>query len=383
MIRGRMRTLFFRTTSLWAIWPSGGGVMSDVALRLAADTTHTYFIAAEEIDWDYAPSGRDLMRGTTFGPEAETFVARGPGRIGSVYRKAVYRRYTDASFTQRAAVPPEWQHKGILGPILRAEVGDTIRVVFRNLASRAYSIHPHGVFYTKASEGTPGSDGTSGAARRDDSVPPGGTHTYVWPVPERAGPGPADPSSLVWMYHSHVNEPRDTNAGLIGAIIVTRRDMAGPDGRPLDVDREFVSLFKVFDENQSWYLDRNAGARAVDVDPGDWEDEGFVESNLMHGINGFVFGNLPLMTMREGERVRWYLLDLGSELDLHTAHWHGSTVTLSGHRADIVELLPGSTKVADMIPDNPGTWMYHCHVDDHISGGMTGRYLVLLGSRRR
>ena len=40
-----------------------------------------------------------------------------------------------------------WEHTGILGPTIRAEVGDTIKVVFRNTASVPYSMHPHGVRY--------------------------------------------------------------------------------------------------------------------------------------------------------------------------------------------------------------------------------------------
>ncbi len=39
----------------------------------------------------------------------------------------------------------------------------------------------------------------------------------------RSGPGPADPSSLLWMYHSHVDETSETYAGLAGALIVTRK----------------------------------------------------------------------------------------------------------------------------------------------------------------
>ncbi len=42
-------------------------------------------------------------------------------------------------------------------------------------------------------------------------------------VPERAGPGPADPSSMMWMYHSHWVETEDTYAGLVGAIIITQK----------------------------------------------------------------------------------------------------------------------------------------------------------------
>jgi len=89
-----------------------------------------------------------------------------------------------------------------------------------------------------------------------------------------------------------------------------------------------------------------------------------------------VYGNLPMLTMSSGERVRWYLLGMGTEVDLHTPHWHGNTVLENGLRRDVVELLPASLKVADMAPDNPGTWLYHCHVNDHIDAGMAARYTI-------
>lgn len=47
-----------------------------------------------------------------------------------------------------------------------------------------------------------------------------------------------------------------------------------------------------------------------------------------------------------------------------------------GSRIDVAELLPGSMKMADLVPDNPGTWLYHCHVNDHILAGMQSRYEV-------
>ena len=64
----------------------------------------------------------------------------------------------------------------------------------------------------------------------------------------------------------------------------------------------------------------------------------------MHSVNGYVFGNLPLdaMTMKKGERVRWYLMGMGTEVDLHTPHWHGNTVTVIGMRTDVVSLLPAT-----------------------------------------
>lgn len=45
------------------------------------------------------------------------------------------------------------------GPVLRAEVGDTLQVTFLNKADRNYSIQPHGLQYTKSSEGAQYEDG--------------------------------------------------------------------------------------------------------------------------------------------------------------------------------------------------------------------------------
>jgi hephaestin len=80
--------------------------------------------------------------------------------------------------------------------------------------------------------------------------------------------------------------------------------------------------------------------------------------------------------MNEGERVRWYLFGLGSENDLHTAHWHGLRAVEEGRRTDTVELLPASMKVADMVADNPGSWLFHCHVAEHMANGMFARVTV-------
>jgi FtsP/CotA-like multicopper oxidase with cupredoxin domain len=338
--------------------------------------TRTYFISADEVRWDYAPLGRNNITGRPFGEAENVFVQQGPDRIGKVYVKALYREYTDASFTRRKPRPAKWQHLGLLGPVLQAEVGDTIVVHFKNQTRFSMSVHPHGVFYDKRSEGAPYNDGTSGRAKADDAVRPGGIHRYVWPVPPRSGPGPNDPSSVLWMYHSHVDESGDTNAGLVGPIIVTAKGKARRDGSPKDVDRQFVTLFTVFDENRSPYLDLNIQTFAGDPASVDPDDEGFIESNLMHAINGYVFGNLPGLRMRLGERVRWYPFALGTEVDLHTPHWHANTLLWNGNRVDLVETLPASLKMLDMAPDNPGTWLYHCHVNDHIDAGMAALYTV-------
>ena len=350
----------------------------------------TYYIAADEVDWDYAPGGVNKMMGMKFEGYSTVFTERGPHRIGTVYRKALYREYTDATFTQLKPRPAEWESAGILGPILRAEVGDTIKILFKNNATRPYSMHPHGVFYDKDSEGAPYADGTSGTDKDDDAVPPGKTHTYTWKVPERAGPGPNDPSSIVWLYHSHTSERKDVESGLIGAMIITRRGMADADGKPKDVDREFVCLFMLLDENDSWYLDHNIQTFTSDpkgVNKGEFrpvDDQGnpsrlgsgFIIANVKSSINGYIYGTGPMMTMKKGERVRWYLLSLGEQFSVHTPHWHGNVVLHDGKRTDVVPLMQAQMETVDMVPDNPGIWMFHCHIDDHMDAGMATLYKV-------
>lgn len=338
--------------------------------------TRTYYIAADEVDWDYAPDGRNRITGQPFDDAANVFVENGPDRIGKVYHKSIYREYTDQSFATRKEADPKWQHLGTLGPAIHAEVGDSIQIVFKNNTQFPASIHPHGVFYQKNAEGAPYNDGTSGADQDDDAVAPGETYTYNWEVPERAGPGPHDPSSVIWMYHSHTDEIADGYAGLVGPMIITRQGSANPDGSPNDVDREVVTMFSVIDENASPYLEKNIQDFAQQPDSVEPDDEGFGESNLMHSINGYVYGNLPGLTMKQGERVRWYVLGMGNEVDLHTPHWHGQTLLMGGMRMDMVELLPMSMKVMDMTPDNPGTWLYHCHVNDHIQAGMQALFTI-------
>ncbi len=350
----------------------------------------TYYVAADEVDWDYAPDGINKMMGMKFEGYAATFMQRGAHSIGKVYRKAVYREYTDATFTKLKPRGPDWQYLGILGPVLHAEVGDTLRVVFKNNATRPYSMHPHGVFYNKDSEGSVYDDGSSAAEKANSVVPPGETHTYTWEVPERAGPGPADGSSLVWLYHSHVNEQRDVNSGLIGPIIVTARGMARPDGSPKDVDREFICLFMLFDENVSWYLDHNIqtytsdpkGVNKLDGKPVDADGlfsligTGFVAESFRSSINGYMYANGPMMTMKKGEHVRWYMTTIGGLVNAHDPHWHGNVVLAKGHRTDVLSLTQAEMLTADMVPDNPGIWMYHCHVDDHMTTGMVTLYKV-------
>jgi FtsP/CotA-like multicopper oxidase with cupredoxin domain len=309
--------------------------------------TRHYYVQAEDVTWDFAPTNQNLIHG---GPIPE------PWTSSHIFQKTRYVEYTDATFQTRKP-QPEWL--GVLGPIIRAEVGDTVLVHFRNQApSGSYGMHPHGFRYTKDNEGAHYEGVNSGQmAGAGAEIPYGGSFDYTWIADEDSAPGPGDPSSLVWWYHSHIDEPVETNRGLLGPIVITRRGWAREDGSPRDVDREFVTAFFIFDELEG------------------------EEPGLMHGINGYIFGNLKGLVMHTGETVRWYVLGMGNEVDLHSPHWHGKTVKVGAGPAmrttDTVSLLPGSMLTANMKADNPGEWMLHCHVSDHVKAGMMSSYQIL------
>ena len=345
--------------------------------------TRAYFIAADEVEWDYAPSGTNLAEGRPFNADEKAFMEPGPTVIGRKVKKALYREYTDETFSTLKPRSADWEHLGFLGPLIRAEVGDTIRVVFRNNAKFPATLHPHGVFYKKDSEGALYNDGTSGADKADDGVPTGGTHTYVWPVPERAGPTGHEVSSSFWMYHSHHEELRDVESGLLGPMIITRRGMARPDAAPTDVDREIVAGFVEVDENSSWYVEENVKAHVTAPKRVKFVMAPFFAMAVMpdtdkyfrETINGYSYGHTPGMTMKMGQRVRWYLM-ASTGFEIHAPHWHGNTVVSNQMRTDVGSLLPMGMMVADMVPDNPGTWFFHCHVAPHLKMGMQATYVV-------
>jgi FtsP/CotA-like multicopper oxidase with cupredoxin domain len=313
----------------------GGLALASSGTRAQEGKTRHYYLAAEDAVWDYAPSGREQMHGGKI-PRPWVKVTR--------WKKARYIEYADGTFTVKKPQPP-WL--GVLGPVIRAEVGDTVVVHFLNRTRAHRSVHPHGFRYTKEHEGAVYHPAGAGAR-----VAPGGRFDYTWIADEGSGPGPGDPSSVVWWYHSHVDEPADVNAGLLGPIVVTARGKARADGTPGDVDREVVAMLMIFDEAKG------------------------EERGLFHSINGFVFGNVPGFVADRGERVRWYLLGMGNEKDIHTLHWHGKTLRYGARNTDVIELFPGSMATADMVADNPGTWLMHCHVADHLNAGMFGTYTI-------
>lgn len=91
----------------------------------------------------------------------------------------------------------------------------------------------------------------------------------------------------------------------------------------------------------------------------------------------------PLLHLSKGEHV---ILHMINETDFaHPMHLHGHffrVLAIDGvatpHREwrDTVIMAPRQAIDVAFVADNPGEWMYHCHILDHAAGGMMGTIIV-------
>lgn len=91
-------------------------------------------------------------------------------------------------------------------------------------------------------------------------------------------------------------------------------------------------------------------------------------------INGAEYEQAVPLKTRQGQRVR---LILANDSDMwHPMHLHGHSFQLvrtdgrQGVRKDTVIVKPRSAVPVDLIADNPGVWLLHCHNGYHSESGM-------------
>ncbi|KAK2504630.1 hypothetical protein MC885_001246 [Smutsia gigantea] len=307
-------------------------------LRSNSGNRKYYYIAAEEISWDYAKLAKS------------TFSTRDPrGECA--------------------------EHLGILGPVIRAEVGDVIQVRFKNLASRPYSLHAHGLFYEKSSEGKTYEDDSPEWFQEDDTVQPNSSYTYVWHATERAGPESPGSACRAWAYYSAVNPEKDIHSGLIGPLLICQKGtLHAESSMPVDM-REFVLLFMVFDEKKSWYYQKKHQSPRL------WTPVSSQVKNAhkFHAINGMIY-SLPGLRMYEQEWVRLHLLNMGGSRDMHVVHFHGQTLLENGtqqHQLGVWPLLPGTFKTLEMKASKPGWWLLDSEVGENQQAGMQTPFLII------
>jgi FtsP/CotA-like multicopper oxidase with cupredoxin domain len=297
------------------------GALTIIGLSLAGSSSHgktvEYWVAAVPLTWNIVPNGHDAIMGMHV-PTTQ-----------SVVRTVVYRRYT-ANWKKALANASTTSADGLLipGPLIQARVGDTILVHFKNmdtLRHDPHSMHFHGVHYTPTSDGAyvPGFSG------RDADVLPGQSYTY------RLIAG--DDSAGVWPYHDHSPSMESSiEGGMYGMLSILGRHEQAPD-------REFEVVLAPWGKFMT--------------------------------IDGRAFvGNTPVFHAAVGDLVQWDVMAMGS--DFHTFHVHGHRWTVDGMPRDTQTVGPAESFRIRWREDAPGTWLYHCHVEDHMSHGMIGIYQV-------
>ena len=72
------------------------------------------------------------------------------------------------------------------------------------------------------------------------------------------------------------------------------------------------------------------------------EDEDFMESNKMHHVNGFMYGNMEGLKVCKDSKVLWHAFGIGTEVDMHGIYFHGNSFSTDrGIHKDSLALFPG------------------------------------------
>ncbi|MFD8498558.1 multicopper oxidase domain-containing protein [Amycolatopsis sp. NPDC059657] len=229
------------------------------------------------------------------------------------------------------------------GPLLEIYEGDTLEIELVNNTDQRLSIHPHGVNYETSSDGAP---------LNASFNKPRETRTYIWRTRTQYQtdggfwmPG----SAGYWHYHDHaMGTDHGTGGlakGLYGGLIVRKRG----DLLPL---RQYTVVF----------------------------------NEMM--INHKMAPDTPIFEARLGERVEWICIGHGNlphTFHLHAHRWADTRTGMLASATDNAQVIdnknldPGSSFGFQVIAGDgvgPGVWMYHCHVQQHSDGGMSGIFLV-------
>jgi FtsP/CotA-like multicopper oxidase with cupredoxin domain len=292
-----------------------GALAGSGRAEAATGPTREYWVGAVPVTWNLVPNGRNAIEGPRFSAEETTM------------RTVLYREFSRG--WRRQLAPRDKQTHGFLGPLIRAEVGDRILVHFKNMDTefgRPHSMHFHGVHYDIESDGSyvPLHSGRGGNVR------PGESFTY------RLTAG--RDSVGAWPYHDHSPSMMDSiHGGMYGALSIS-------DPRKRRPRREFTVFFG--------------------------EHKGFMT------INGRAFvGNTPVFRAKVGDLVQWNVLALGDQF--HTFHIHGHRWRQAdGTAIDTRTIGPAESFSFRFRENAPGTWLYHCHVESHMTMGMIGLYRV-------
>ncbi|XP_052370220.1 coagulation factor VIII isoform X2 [Oncorhynchus keta] len=352
------------------------GTEDNLDLRTTDGHYRSYYIAAQEITWDYGIRKPHQLIKTR---ERR----RGMRKFLTEYKKVVFRAYSDRDFQIPVTRGELQEHLGLMGPIIKAEINDLLTVTFKNMASRPYSLHLHGVYDKTQGDGWTqtqwGSSRAGVAGVPGEAVQPGEVRVYTWRITRKQGPTAAEFDCKAGAYYSTQNKVKDLHSGLIGPLVICKPGTLHPQLNLQPNLQEYALLFHTFDETKSWYLDENIRQYCIPPCQARRDDPWFQLSNKFAAINGYVAETLPGLMVGQHQQVRWHLLNVGGDGEYHTAHFHGLPFSIhkeQEHRMGVYNLYPGVFGTVEMRPATVGTWMVECTVGEHQLAGMRAKLLV-------
>lgn len=238
-----------------------------------------------------------------------------------------------------------WGYNGSCpGPTIQVQQGDRVRVIFENRLPESTTVHWHGLEVPIEMDGVP--------YISQKPVPPGDSFTYEFTVHQEG----------TFFYHSH--GAMQEMMGMLGMFISHPAKPHKPQ-----VDHDFGIVL------QEWAILPN-----LDV-----PNTANMEFNWLT-FNGLAAPSITPMIVRQGNRVRLRIVNLG--MDHHPIHLHGHQFVITGTeggRAPESTWYPTNTvlvgvaqaKVVEFEAKYPGAWMVHCHLPHHMMNSMSD----LIGNR--
>jgi len=228
-------------------------------------------------------------------------------------------------------VIPAWTfNRTVPGPVLRATEGELVRVTLVNHGTLPHTIHFHGVHPASM-------DGVF------ELVPPGGEATYEF-VAQPFGIMPYHCHSMPTSQHIH--------NGLYGMFIIDPKGGRAPM-------RELAMVMSAFDLNRDGEADFYA-----------WNGR------------AFQYADNPI-ELRRGEPVRMYVMNIFEEAmvphlhgTLYRLYPSGTTLTPTEY-TDVKTLNIAERAILEFRYDFPGTFMFQCHVTEHMEQGLMGWFRVV------
>ncbi len=246
-----------------------------------------------------------------------------------------------------------WGYNGTVpGPMIELAEGDRARIYVSNHLPAPTSVHWHGLRLPA------GMDGVSGITQ--PPIKPGETFKYEF-IFQNSG---------TFMYHPHFDSMTQEGMGMTGMIIVHERQ-PDKEKRP---DRDFGIML------HEWKIEAGTDR----PNPNEMTD-----FNVLT-MNGKAMPSTEPLVAALGDKV-WIRYGNLSAMDHHPIHLHGYAFkvigTDGGWAEDKSRLLPqttvlvqvGSAKVIEFIADNPGDWLFHCHMTHHVMNQMGHDFPNMIG----